>query len=217
VVAPLRDGRLVTDRSAGAPPSGSAGPPAGRPATATDALERIGHALRVALRDAARAENLSTTQAEVLLRLRRVGPGEPAALAAWLDVRAPTVTDALASLRAKRLVEIAADPTDARRRRVRLTATGTQAATRLEAWDAAVRREVDAAFGADEPTPRLLDVIGRLQRVGVIRVARTCVTCRFFDPARSRNDRAIAHCGLLDAPLEPETLRLDCPEHRPAA
>ena len=69
--------------------------------TVVDALERIGHALRTVLREAATREGLSVTQAELLLRLSSSGAAEPGALAAWLYLRAQDqkvrVTDVVAT------------------------------------------------------------------------------------------------------------------------
>lgn len=183
-----------------------------------DALERIGHVLRTVLRSAARAEGVSVTQAELLLRLADTGESAPGELAAWLDVRAPTVTDALASLTGKGLVDTVPDPLDARRRQVRLTGAGTSAAARLGEWDRGIRQEVEAVLGnGSDLVSGLLAVIARLQRAGFISVARTCVTCRFFRPRLHPGAEAPDHCGLIDAPLGPTTLRLDCPEHEPVA
>jgi hypothetical protein len=53
--------------------------------------------------------------------------------------------------------------------------------------------------------------------VGVVGVARTCPTCRFFRSTAEPNVAASNHCALLDMPLRPGDLRLDCPEHEPAA
>jgi hypothetical protein len=80
------------------------------------ALERVGQALRTELRERARQHGLTPTQAQILLRLgsdqpdrRRVG-----ALAATLDARQPTVSDAVATLERKRLLERRRDAADAR-------------------------------------------------------------------------------------------------------
>jgi DNA-binding MarR family transcriptional regulator len=186
--------------------------------TVVDALERIGHALRTVLREAATREGLSVTQAELLLRLSRSGAAEPGALAAWLDVRPPTVTDSLAALRRKHLVERVADPADRRRHRLVLTESGEEVAGRLADWSEPVRHEVEASLGGSRQLlPDLLALIGRLQRAGHISIAHTCSTCRFYQPDRHPGSAAPDHCALMDKPLAPDTLRLDCPEHEPAA
>lgn len=185
------------------------------------ALERIGEAARVLLRTVAADEGVSPTQAQVLLRLRQAR-GEPGqrgvvALARWLDVSAPTVSDAVAALERKGLVVRTGDAADSRRVAVRLTKRGAAVGRRLRGWDAPLREALDAAGRSVSPDGSLaamlevtLETIARLQRAGVVTVARTCRGCRFFEP--QGRGGAPYWCGLLDAPLRPATLRLDCPE-----
>lgn len=181
------------------------------------ALERVGQALRTELRQRASELGLTPTQAQVLLRLaherrerRRVGT-----LADELDVSAPTLSDAVAVLLRKGLVERGVDPADARARALRLTRRGKTAAGRLADWDERIRQPLAEVSRTDKETSLvlLLDLIARLYQDGVVSVARTCITCRHL---RS-GTRARHHCALLDMPLEDGDLRVDCPEHEPAA
>jgi len=185
----------------------------------TDALERVGHVLRTRLRAVGAEHGLSPIQAQLLLRIATVGqPGrEPARLAGWFDVSRPTVSDAIASLRRKGLLTHEPVRGDRRRTRVVLTARGGRVAGQLARWNEPVRAELATVPpGVKRDTlGLLLGLIGQMQRVGLISVARTCTTCRFFRP----RDVPIpaGHCTLLDVPLPSESLRLDCPEHQPVA
>ena len=185
------------------------------------ALERVGQALRVELRERAMDEGLSLTQAQILLRLaserppgRRVG-----ALAAALDVRQPTISDAVAALERKGLLERRPDAGDARAATLVLTAHGRAAGGRVGAWDERARAELRRLprQARQASLTLLLDLIAGLQAAGVVGVARTCSTCRFFRfqvrPGAARPHR----CALLDMPLGPGDLRLDCPEHEQRA
>jgi len=185
------------------------------------ALERVGQALRTELRQRARELGLTPTQAQVLLRLaherlerRRVGT-----LAAELDLSAPTLSDAVAVLMRKQLVERGPDPADARARALRLTRRGEAAARRLADWDERVRQPLSEISRTDKEKTLLLllDLIARLYQDGVVSVARTCITCRHLRPGTHADGGARHHCALLDMPLEDGDLRLDCPEHEPAA
>jgi DNA-binding MarR family transcriptional regulator len=185
------------------------------------ALERVGQALRFELREQARRHGLTPTQAQILLRVtseprhrRRVG-----ALAATLDVRQPTVSDAVATLERKGLVERRPDPADARATTLCATPQGRAVADRLDAWDTRVRSAVRGLPEQDRKRSLslLLDLIAALQRVGVVGAARTCPTCRFFRSDVRPSSTAPHHCALLDVPLGAGDLRLDCPEHEPAA
>jgi DNA-binding MarR family transcriptional regulator len=205
------------------PDDGSGLPPGSRDLDTklVAALERVGQALRGELRERATDEGLTPTQAQIVLRLaadppprRRVG-----ALATALDVRQPTISDAVAALERKGLLERRPDAGDARAATLALTARGRAAAERVGSWDERARAEVRRL---PRETRRasltlLLDLIAGLHAAGVVGVARTCPTCRFFRfearPGAARPHR----CALLDMPLGAGDLRLDCPEHEQSA
>jgi DNA-binding MarR family transcriptional regulator len=185
------------------------------------ALERIGQALRLVLGERARAEGLTSTQAQLLLRLATAPPPrrQVGALAAEFDLTQATVSDAAAALRRKRLVRFGERPADRRGRPLELTADGSRTAGRLADW-----KHPLAAALAEAPRERreatlalLLDVIAALQRAGVVTVARMCTTCRYFRPGMHPGTAAPHHCALLDAPLPESELRVDCREHELAA
>src|ERR1700728_5402042 len=102
------------------------------------ALDRVGEALGVLARRAAAAHDLSVTQMRVLARLHAGPPPEAltSELARELDVSGPTVSDALAALRRKGLVERSADPADRRRQLLRLTASGHSVGAAVSRWTA---------------------------------------------------------------------------------
>jgi DNA-binding MarR family transcriptional regulator len=182
------------------------------------ALERAGQALRVQMWGEAKRHGLSPTQLQVLLRLRADPPARRriGALAAELDVTHPTVSDAVAVLCRKGLVERDAP---SRKAALALSARGRRLAGELAGWDGRTRAQLATLPAPDKEAALrlLLDLIAGLQRAGAITVARMCVTCRFFrrdahpDPAQPH------HCALLDAPMGTGELRVDCAEHAPRA
>jgi DNA-binding MarR family transcriptional regulator len=207
------NGRLPDDQLTVAP-----GDPHDLDTKLVAALERVGQALRVQLWDAAKEHGLSPTQLQVLLRLasdpparRRIG-----ALAAELDVTHPTISDAVAVLRRKGLVE---RQEGGRRAGVALTGRGEATAAAVSTWQQRTRTLLDALPADDkEQTLRVLvTLIGRLQRSGVITVARMCATCRFFRPDAHPDSAQPHHCALVDAPMADRELRVDCAEHEPVA
>jgi DNA-binding MarR family transcriptional regulator len=182
------------------------------------ALERSGQALRVQLWDAAKQSSLTPTQLQLVLRLaadpsagRRVG-----ALAAELDVTHPTVSDAVAVLRRKRLVERHGER---RGSPLTLTARGRDVAARLAGWDTRLREQLAELPAESKATTLrlLLDLIAGLQRSGAITVARMCSTCRFFRPDAHPDAVERHHCALVDMPMSDSQLRVDCAEHERAA
>jgi DNA-binding MarR family transcriptional regulator len=185
------------------------------------ALERVGQALRVELRERAAQQGLTPTQAQIVLRLGSERPGRRrvGALAAALDVRQPTISDAVAALERKRLVERRPDVADARAATLRLTPRGLAVADGLGGWDERARAELRRL--PDEARRRslslLLDLIAGLQRAGVVGVARTCPTCRFFRFEERPGATKPHRCALLEVALGPGDLRLDCTEHEQSA
>ena len=180
------------------------------------ALERIGQALRVQTWDKAKRHGLSPTQLQLLLRLGTDPPGRRriGVLAAELDVTHPTVSDAVAVLQRKGLVD-----RDAAGRRAAwsLSARGRALAEDLADWDGRTREQLANVPAAEkQATLRLLlDLIAGLQRSGAITVARMCVTCRFFRRDAHPETAQPHHCALVDVAMGDGDLRVDCAEHEP--
>lgn len=194
--------------------------PVGLDARLVAALERAGHALRVLLWERAKAHGLSPIQVQLMMRLasepaqrRRVG-----LLAAEFDVTTPTVSDAVAALRRKRLVVSEQIEGDRRSQLLTLTALGRKVSVELRGWHNAVAEQLADIAEPDKAATLeiLLDLVGGLHREGVINVARMCTTCRFF--ARDVTPDGGPHrCMLLDVPLPAADLRVDCAEHESIA
>ena len=188
-----------------------------------DAFERLGHVMRVRLRAVASHDGLSPMQADLLMQLSHRGPAEVGQLAASLDVRKPTVSDSVAALERKGLLTRNAIQADRRRHMLDLTASGREVAARLAEWRQPFRvalAETDLRGDRTSKTAVyewLVAVVSRLHQDGLVTQARTCGTCRFFRPDRHKESEYPHHCALLDLPLGGERIRLDCPEHEPAA
>lgn len=175
------------------------------------ALEQLARARRIQRQALATEHAVSPLQLDLLATLVAGTPPEPTIglLARELGVAQPTVTDAVAALERKGLVVRESAP-GTRRVCVRTTAAGralgetedplARAAARLDPQtrDAAL----EAAF----------TMIATLVDDGTITVARTCFTCRFH-----RRDAGGSRCDLLGMPLPASELRVNCPEHQPAA
>jgi DNA-binding MarR family transcriptional regulator len=190
------------------------------PAKVAAALERIGQALRVLSQREARAHGLSPIQLQLLLRLAVDPPRlrRPGALAREFDVSPASLSDSIAALERKGLVERRRLEGDRRGFSLALSGSGRRLARRTEGVAEPVQRAV-AALAPEEQLSlmsSLFSVIAGLQRQGVVTVARMCVTCRHFRPDVRAGGRP-HHCALLDVSLAAEDLRVDCPEHERAA
>lgn len=185
------------------------------------ALERLQRAFQRSLLHAAAASGLSPIQAQILVFARYHPPAlrRVSALSREFSLTPATISDAVRALVRKGLLERRDLPSDRRGHTLALTRRGKKVAEGLAGWAEALR-------GAVAPLDReakgqalylLLEMIVALQRAGLVDVARTCLTCRYFQPGAHPGSGAPHHCRLLDRPLAGADLRVDCPDHCPAA
>lgn len=185
-----------------------------------DAIERLGHGMRSLAQRSARAQGLTPLQQQVVLALAR----QPAVrrevntLAAAFDVSTPTMSEAVGTLERKHLL-LRSPRADGRRRLLTLTDAGEAVAVELASWNEPLLSALANLPMDDRVTTlhSLLRLIADLQRRGVIGVARTCTTCRFFTRDAHADPVAPHRCELLRAPLPLRELRTDCAEHELAA
>lgn len=179
------------------------------------ALERLTQAVRADRQARASANRLSPLQLEILDRLKDGEPNERkvAALARGLNVAAPTVSDATATLETKRLIKRRPDPGDGRSTLLELTAAGRKALDR--ATDGPVMADALAAVDTASKGATLrvvLEMIAAYHNAGTPAVWRMCTTCRHYRP--STNGRP-GRCKALEIALPAAQLRLDCPAFEP--
>ncbi|GIX13225.1 MAG: MarR family transcriptional regulator [Paracoccaceae bacterium] len=181
-------------------------------------LARLGAYMRMAGWQAAHAQGLTATQAEILGHLARRGPMRAGELAAALGVTPATLSDSAAALVAKGLAARRRDPGDGRAVRLSLTAAGGRVAQALAGPPGAL----SAALAALDPRQAgallrgLATVIRSLQQARAMPVQRMCVTCRFFRPHVHDDADAPHHCDFVNAAFGDAALRIDCGEHEPA-
>ncbi len=181
------------------------------------AVERIASARRALMQDIATHHGVSPLQADLLRMLANDPPPEHRSteLATELAVSTATITDALQALRRKELVRDKPDPADGRRKTLALTSKGRTMARTIERelqpfTDATVNLHRDLCADA---VVALLEVIRQLQASGVVTVDRSCATCAHHQSTGGPH----GSCALLGVVLNPQTLRVLCAEHEPAA
>lgn len=209
------DPRLPPDLATGEMPAG--GPNLDQ--RLASALERAGHALRVLVWTQATEHGLSPIQVQLLLRLgvesperRRVGT-----LAAEFDLSPATVSEALSALRRKGLIERLPLAGDRRGHTMTLTTAGRRTADAVGHWPDPVTDHLATVPGEDKAQALrlVLGLVAHLADTGVLSVARTCLTCRFFRKDAHEDSRRPHHCALLDSPFGDGELLVDCTEHQP--
>lgn len=194
----------------------------GPPSTATRAglgLAKLGLALRAESWRGAHSRGLTPTQGQILaLLLDRTGMTVNE-VATEIGVTAPTVSDAVSTLVAKRLVRKARAAVDGRRVVLTLTAAGRREAGRSAAWPDVLAGAVRTLPEADQAAflRGLLRMLRQLQIEGRIPVAHMCVGCRFFVPHAYADADRPHHCHFVDAPFGDRHLRVDCGDWQAAA
>lgn len=188
-------------------------PAPGVPGKIVAAVDRIARGVRAHRQAIAGGAGLTVLQAELL---RTLADGQPppafaGPLATELGVSQPTVSDSLAALERKGYVARTETPDDRRRSTFVLTEAGAVLAAELAGSEGALLAAVARMPDPDQARALrvLLDLIGGLLDSGVLAVARTCPTCRFFDETPTG-----PRCTLLQAALAPGDLRVNCPEHQ---
>jgi DNA-binding MarR family transcriptional regulator len=184
-------------------------------------LERLSQVFRVLLRGEAQGHDLSPIQALFLIFLLHHSPAfrRVSQLAREFDLTLATVSDAVGSLEEKGLIRREPWPHDRRVTTLCLTPAGEYTARELAAWANVVEEHLAGRSPEEKEVVMrfLMDLIGSVQKAGMISVARMCVTCRFFRPDTHPDEDSSHHCALLDVPLAGSELRTDCPEHELAA
>jgi DNA-binding MarR family transcriptional regulator len=182
------------------------------------ALARIGYLLKSLAWDTVGTLGINPTQAQILARLLSRGPSRATDLAAELGVTQPTISDALAALVRKEMLERAPDPKDGRAVRLHLTAQGRELAITVAAPSSVLTAALESLPGGDRDALQrgLVGLIRALQLARAIPVQRMCVTCAHFRPHAHSDAEAPHHCAFVDAAFADAALRIDCGDHEDA-
>lgn len=180
------------------------------------ALERIHTASRATMQQAGQDHGLPLLQAQLIDHLRRHPQSRDSisTLADTFAVTAPTMSDSIRVLTGKGLVEKRPAAADRRALEIVLTPEGSALADKLRTYAAPVLKEIRSL----QPSQKLalwgalIGLIDQMQTAGLIPLTRMCCSCRHG----TRTESGI-YCELLRRPLGVEQIRLECPEHEPAA
>lgn len=177
------------------------------------ALEKVSQVLRALSWKTGKALLLNPIQAQILVFLLyhdRDGYSI-SSLAREFNITKASISDTVSSLERKNLVRKAPAGDDARNFIVRLTQNGRQEAEKAALYAQELLSAVSKLHLTDKQL--LFTILGNLifdlHKSGVIPVQRMCRTCEYYDR------RGEAHfCKLLNRPLAPEQLQIDCADHR---
>lgn len=175
------------------------------------ALERISESFRVALWEQAKEHHLSPLQVQLLifLRFHREGKRTVSYLSHEFNMSKPTISDAVRALLKKGHIGKEENTEDRRAYFISLTDSGRKLTEKIALFANPLRDKI-GSWNEEERESllvKLLDIISTLQTIGFINPQRMCYNCGHYAHLTDG-----PHCKLLDKPLQPENLRLDCPE-----
>ena len=175
-------------------------------------LERIAEAFRVSLWEKAKNYKLSPIQIQVLIFLENheMTMRTVSYLAKEFNMTKATISDAVRVLVQKELVEKEKKSEDARSYILQITSKGKAIAQEVAAFgDPLVKPLKNISVDQKEFFLEfLLSYVQQLVLTQVITPPRMCFTCAYYD-----NQEQQHYCKLLQQILNPNALRIDCPEH----
>ena len=174
-------------------------------------IERLATLFRFGLQDQAKKHHLTPLQVQIILFIGfHPRPASPSAIAEEFALTRATVSDAIKTLIAKGLVEKIQDSLDARKFSVCLTAEGKQ---QLQAFHP-LTQTFDLALDKLSEADCLIIWQGILTLFKALNPSdipvRMCYNCQYYQPSEGDKE---SFCSLMQVPLPPQELRLDCPEH----
>lgn len=183
------------------------------------ALNKLGLAMKTRAWAGAGARGLTPTQGQILALLRARGRAlRLTQVAGELGISAPTASDSVRALVHKGLVQKTRSKDDARAIALELTTSGEAEAECAASFSDFLLGAIDSLSQAEQEAffVALIKMIGVLVERGQLPTQRMCPTCRYFRPSECPEGLGPHHCALVDAPLSPRHLRIDCGEYAPA-
>ncbi|HYF04524.1 MAG TPA: MarR family winged helix-turn-helix transcriptional regulator [Patescibacteria group bacterium] len=175
------------------------------------ALERISEAFRVLLWQESKENSLSPIQIQLLIFLlfHSQERCRVSNLAAEFNMTKATISDSIRVLLQKGLIEKITDETDTRSFWIVLTEKGRAIAQKSATFTASIEQPLHqfSVVQKEILLTSLLELIEKLNKAGIITAQRMCLSCRFY-----KKDSHF--CGLMERPLAPMELKVDCPEHQ---
>jgi DNA-binding MarR family transcriptional regulator len=126
------------------------------------------------------------------------------------NVTKATMSDVVRVLTEKKLMVKKDNKEDTRAQVLKLTPQGKKIAAATGGFANALLKQIGQLTDRQKTGLKtiLLDLIYNLYKENIITMQRMCFTCTHFSTAANKH-----FCNLLQIPLTPDHLRLDCPEH----
>ncbi len=178
------------------------------------ALERLAEAFRVLRWKKGSAYRLSPLQLQVLVFLLYHSKDKRSVsyLAQEFNVTKATMSETIRWLKEKKLVRTTPDKDDSRRQWLSLTPSGQEVAQHLAHFADPMHAPIQqlSSKAKEQLLYSSLLILNYLLDQNILALQRMCFSCAYFHP-REKNQAAF--CALLQKPLPPSALRVDCPDH----
>ena len=177
-------------------------------------FERLSEVFRVLLWEKSKETGLSPIQIQILLFIKHHDTylANVSQLSREFNLKKPTISDAIKVLFEKGFItkEIGED---ARAYTIHLSDKGQDLTTSLQAFDDPLRKTIESLKFEEKSAlyEGLIKIIFELNKVGIIKVQRTCFGCKFHQKKEGGD-----YCSFINKSLENSDLRLDCNDFIPA-
>jgi len=175
-------------------------------------FERISEVLKTLLWEKAKVYGISPIQIQILLFVssHEQEIANVSYLANEFGVTKATISDAIRVLINKNLLEKDYSPADKRRYNLLVSEKGSQMIDDLSEYSLPLKKSVEnlSSKEKEELFKSVSKLIFQLNKVGIIKVQRTCYNCRHYQGNKENRH----YCNLLEEKLKNHDLRLDCNE-----
>jgi len=176
-------------------------------------LERISVILKVLLWEKAKLVNMSPIQIQILIFImhHKNDLCNVSYLAKEYNVTKPTISDAIKTLKKKKLIFKDYSSTDSRSYTIYLTKKGKDIVSKTSDFMAPLKsqinkfddKELDGVFKT------ISELIYRVNSNGILQVQRECYSCKFYKKNNDTN-----YCNLIKKELLNKDIQLDCSEYQ---
>ncbi|WP_299888795.1 MarR family winged helix-turn-helix transcriptional regulator [uncultured Lacinutrix sp.] len=174
-------------------------------------LERISEVFKTLLWEKAKHIGLSPIQIQILIFIayHKHELCNVSHLAKEFNVTKPTISDAIKILNKKEMIIKDYSSPDSRSYTILLSTLGKDIVSQTDDFANPLKSLVSnfEKTDLDKVFSTLSELISKLNKIGILKVQRTCYACKFYSKNNDSN-----YCNLLEKTLLNDDIRIDCPE-----
>ncbi len=186
----------------------------------TFAMEKLFSAYKALLRNKIEGSDLSPVQIKFILYLHKYPEDmrKVSSIALEFGLTKPTVSEAISSLKGKKIVFPMKNKKDRRISIINLTEKGKKIAETLKTWDKPIINILKALSvnEKDKIFTFLIRLMASLKKEGILKVVRICLSCNHFKRNFSPDSGSLYLCEFTGKAFSEAELKIDCFYHNPA-